>query len=118
MEDGGKYQISKKDGKYYDPTTKKYYKIPVDTEIKRDNDPNITEGDYVVNADGKITQLNKLPEGTPNLMDKFKYDAKTGIMSFEGISEQQVVRFRTMIQKVIYNTTGIAGENLLQLYKD
>jgi hypothetical protein len=57
MEDGGKYQISKKDGKYYDPTTKKYYKIPVDTEIKRDNDPNITEGDYVVNADGKIKKF-------------------------------------------------------------
>jgi hypothetical protein len=57
MQDGGQYQISKKNGRYYDPSAKKYYKIPGEAEVKRDNDPNIKEGDYVVNADGKIKKF-------------------------------------------------------------
>jgi len=61
MQDGADYQVSKKDGKYYDPTTKKYYKIPGDTQLKRDTDENLQEGDYVITKDGKIRQWT--PQG-------------------------------------------------------
>lgn len=57
MQKGGEYQIQKKNGKYYNPKSKKYYKIPNDAQVKRDNDPNLQPGDYVVSADGNIKKF-------------------------------------------------------------
>jgi hypothetical protein len=117
MEDGGQYQISKKDGKYYDPTTKKYYKIPVDTEIKRDNDPNITEGDYVVTADGKIKKFTgRGYEKVTTSKSSQAPDLATGRQelnkwaSSSSENQQKVERANAIIQAGINNGTIISDD--------
>ena len=63
MQDAGTvppgYQISKKDGKYYDPVKQKYYKLDPNTQIKRGDDPNLEVGDYIVTENGTIRKVSK-----------------------------------------------------------
>ena len=59
MQDGANYEISKKEGKYYDPVKQKYYKLDPNTQVKRGDDPNLEVGDYIVTENGTIRKVSK-----------------------------------------------------------
>lgn len=58
MQDGANFQVTRKDGKYYDPVKKRYYNLPSNVEVKRGDDPNLEVGDYIVTENGTIRKVS------------------------------------------------------------
>lgn len=66
---------------------------------------------YGLDSEGKIKHLNKLPKDSMSLLDYLKEDS-TGNWSFEGVSNEELAKFRVIIYKKANKIKGSVPEHM------
>lgn len=72
---------------------------------------------YGLDSNGKIKKLDLLPEGTEPLINYFQIDEKTNKITLtKDIEEDELIKFRTMVQKTISKIIGTIPSNDISLF--